>query len=287
LVDHVVAFITYGSSITPAQAPIFKQGNVIALNAFSMTPSIEEVSTDTGLMFTTLNPSSVEVAALAEAAYDKGLRRMATLVWNNDRGLGGAKVFKDEFTKLGGEIIGEVTSEPTATDYRPELTKLKGFGADGVFLSSAAKTTGGQLAQAAQLGIETTWVCDNSCTGSEFLDLAGDAAVGVITSRQFDGVNGTPEMVALEEKIQAKYGEPAQYFHATTYDAVNVFAQAATAVLEAGDELTPENLVAALHAIKGYKGATGDITFDEIGLLDPQPVKVFTIAAEGELEPLG
>jgi len=286
-VDKVVAFVTIGSSIVPAQAPIFKAANVICLSTGALSPAIADVARDTGLLFSTLNSSTVEVEALAKAAFDDGVRKMVTLVWNNDRGLGAGKAFATAFTNLGGTMVGQVTTEPTAVDYRAELTKLKGMGAEGVYVSNSAPTAGGQLAQAKQLGINVKWFGDTGFVGDEFFGLAGDAAIGAFVSRIFDPVNGTPEMQELGKKIQAKTGAQAEYLHATTYDAIKVFALAATEVSKAGKELNSTNIVAALHAIKGYPGATGVVDFDEIGMLVPQPVLMFKVAdAKGTLVPL-
>ncbi|MEM8552546.1 MAG: ABC transporter substrate-binding protein, partial [Pseudomonadota bacterium] len=70
-----------------------------------------------------------------------------------------------------------------------------------------------------------------------------------------------PAKAAFTEAYEAKYGRKPDQWSAFAYDAVAITAAGVKAVLEAGDELTRENLRNAIDDLPPFDGASGVTDF--------------------------
>ena len=102
-VEKVPVFITAWSSVVRAVAPIANDNKVVELSIGANSPDIAKLG---DYVFTTFPLADVDVAALARYSVEKlGKKRAAVLYINNDTGIVASKVYKDTFSKAGGEIV--------------------------------------------------------------------------------------------------------------------------------------------------------------------------------------
>ena len=144
------------------------------------------------------------------------------------------------------------------TDWKAVLTKVKGRNADAVFYGGMDATGGPLLKQARELGLKAVFTFgDGACT-DEMPKLAGAAADGLLCSQA-----GLPPQAADKKFLDAykkKFNVDPIIYAPFTYDAANLLIEA----MKKANSADPAKYLPELAKID-YKGATGQIAFDDKG----------------------
>ena len=163
------------------------------------------------------------------------------------------------------------------TDWKAVLTKIKGKNADAVFYGGMDATGGPLLKQARELGVKAVFSFgDGACT-DEMPKLAGAAADGLLCSQA-----GLPPQAADKKFLDAykkKFNVDPIIYAPFTYDAANLLIEA----MKKANSADPAKYLPELAKID-YKGATGQISFDDKGDRKGAEITIFTMKA-GKLEP--
>lgn len=184
----------------------------------------------------------------------------------SDYNKGLAEVFRDEFTKAGGEIVAFESYQTKDTDFKSQLTKIKAANPDVVFLPNYYNEVALQLQQAKQLGINAKFLGGDAWDSPDLFKLAGnDLLEGTYFSNHYATDADVPETQAFIKKYQAKYGNVPDATAALTYDAIRIFFQG----VEKAGSTDKKAIRDAVAATKGFKGVTGNISFEGSG----DPVK--------------
>ena len=113
---------SFASSVSMAAAAITSRNKVMMISPGSTSPELTKKSKEfNGYWARTAPSDAYQAPAMAKLAYDKGYRKIATIVINNDYGRGFEQEFIKAFKSLGGTIINE--AKPTR--YDPKATTLK------------------------------------------------------------------------------------------------------------------------------------------------------------------
>jgi branched-chain amino acid transport system substrate-binding protein len=247
------------SSETLAIAPYAEKSKVVMISPSSTNLKI----TDAGEYIFRVVPSDLlQGEAIAKLALVKNYTKAATLVENNDYGIGMEDVFKKHFT-------GQVTSiryEKGKGDYRTEIESIKKANPDVIIYVGYPADASVILKQVGELGLKKKWIAAEGIADPVMFDNADVA-------RQMEGMLlTTPGRSEQEEKEDASlqyfvnlykktYGKDYGIYSDTEYDAVML---AAYAIAEVGNNGTA--IKDALPGVsKTYKAVTGDKTFDENG----------------------
>jgi branched-chain amino acid transport system substrate-binding protein len=180
------------------------------------------------------------------------------------------KQFAETFLELGGEIVAQEAIQPTDTEMGSLLTRIAATGAEMIYYPTFVAAGGHITRQARQTpGLEDVVLmgADGMFT-PDFLDAAGDAAVGMYLS--------TPDLTAFGAgyagflaRHEARYGErPLAPFHAHAYDAANmIFAAIEKVAVQEGDTLyiPRKALRDALFGTTDLTGLTGNLTCSPYG----------------------
>ncbi len=180
------------------------------------------------------------------------------------------KQFAETFAELGGEIVAQEAIQPTDTEMGSMLTRIAATGAEMIYYPIFIAAGGHITSQARQTpGLESTYLMGaDGMFSPDFLDAAGDAAVGMYWSSPDFSMfgEGYSDFLARHEE---KYGEkPLAPFHAHAYDAASIiFAAIEKVAVEDGDALyIPRKALAdAMFATKDLQGLTGNLTCSEYG----------------------
>ena len=247
------------SSVTLAVAPIAERTKTVLISPASSSPKITQAG---DYIFRNWPSDLFEGREMADFAYSElGIKKIAILYINNDYGLGIKEVFEKHFERLGGEIIITERYEQGGTDFRTQLTKIKDRQPEAIYLPTMAKEAGLILKQAKEIGVKSRFLSIMGIEAPTMLEIAGDAAEGVIYSYPgFDPDSPYDIVQEFQEKYKVKYGEKAEAFAAHAYDAMKIVALA----IERGG-YTPEGIKDALYKIKDFPGVAGLTTFDENG----------------------
>ena len=120
---------------------------------------------------------------------------------------------------------------------------------------------GPMIRQMKQLGINAKFMGGDGICSGELPKLAGGAmADGQVVCAEAGGVEGTQKvgMDKFREDFKKKFGVDVQIYAPYVYDAVNVMV---AAMVKAGSA-DPAKYLPVLAKTEGYKGVTGNISFD-------------------------
>lgn len=187
--------------------------------------------------------------ALAEYAYhDLSLRKIAILEGQNSYGLDHATSFKKSFESLGGEVVSRELIQLTETDVRTQLVKLNSKNPDAILNLGGGELFGLYIAQAIELGIDTTWLGHVGTENAPFLENYGSVSDRIYYPHPFNVDDVEDDFVDLFEE---EYGERPNMVALNAYLALNILYEAIETVGEDSDD------------IKAYLDASEE--FDENG----------------------
>jgi len=251
------------SAVTLAIAPIAESQKVVLL---SPTSSAIELTTAGDYIFRIYPSDSYDGQYLATFANEKlHAKRVAVVTLQAASTTSISQLFKKLFTDSGGTVVLDETYQTGNTDFRAILTKINEQKPDLVFLAGTLNETAGLLRQAKELGVKNTFLGISTLNDPKFLQLAGDAADGVLfSSPVFDPTSQAPEMTNFVSAYRVQYGQDPDILAGYGYDTVNIAALAINQADKNGG-VTPDNIKTALYAIKNYPGVTGKMSFDKNG----------------------
>lgn len=259
-VDKVDGVVTAGSGVVLAIAPEADRTQVLQMNYAAVSPAIRKAGPYT---FTLVNDGDVETDEMARLVLNTlGVKQIAILYANASYGVGTKDAMVRSFTQSGGQVLDTVAFQENFTDIRAQLLQLKNLNPAAVYFIATIKDSGRLLKQARELGLNTQWLTYNAFESPEVLQIAGDAAEGVIytSSNLFDLPNPPSKAEQFLKAYVAKYGERPNLYAATAYDAVHLLALA-----QSSSDGTKEGMQRYMSSLKDYQGASGVITFDQDG----------------------
>ncbi|AFY62453.1 ABC-type branched-chain amino acid transport system, periplasmic component [Synechococcus sp. PCC 6312] len=119
-VDKVAGVVgSFASGVSNAAVDIAARGKVVLISPGSTSTLLTERAAKgdfNGYWARTAPPDNYQAVALAQLAYERGLRKVSTVVINNDYGRSFEKEFVTAFKKLGGTVVNE--ANPTRYDER-------------------------------------------------------------------------------------------------------------------------------------------------------------------------
>lgn len=264
------------STVTLAVAPICEKSRVVIMSS-SSSPAITAAG---DYIFRNWPSDDFEGAAMAEYGIEKKFKKVAILHINNEYGLGVANVFKKEYSKLGGEVLITETYMQGSSNMRPQLTKIKGYNPDVIYLIGHAKENGHVVKQAKDLNIKAQILGTVGIEGPDLINIAGESAEGLVyTAPAFDPDSHDPIIKAYQDAYVKKFGKKSEIFAATTYDAMKILALMIEKYGYDSDKIKD-----GLYKLKNYPGVSGITTFDENG--DVIKLVMFKTVKDGRFVPV-
>jgi branched-chain amino acid transport system substrate-binding protein len=248
------------STVTLAVAPIANENKVVLLSPLS---SAAEITNAGPYVFRVMPSDAFQSNVLAKWISDMGYKKIGVLFINNAWGVGVKDAFVKEYQRLGGKVLGIEACNEGEKNFRTQLTKLASLNVDALFLPTMPKEGGQILKQLKELGINKRIFGADAWSVKELLDEAGAAANGIYYSvpAQYDG----PEYQEFSRKFEAKYGQKPDVNAAGAYDALKIASMTIGKVISKNLPVTGEDIKMEMEQVKGFKGATGDTTFDKNG----------------------
>jgi len=281
--DGVIAVLgDVPSSNSLAAAPICQKAGVPMITPSSTNPKV----TATGdYIFRVCFIDPFQGTVMAKFAYEnKGVRKAGILRdVRADYSMGLADFFIATFTKLGGTIVGDESYSQGDTDFRAQLTKLKGLAPDAIFVPGYYNDVGLIVRQARDIGITVPIMGGDGWDSPELFALGGPALVNTFFSNHYSTDDENPAVQnfvhAYEERFKAKPDALA----ALGYDAAQFLVASLRKVAESdpesfarlvgaapGDQKGRDGRGAAraklrdaMAGIRDLKGVTGSIAMDD------------------------
>ncbi len=250
--DKVVAAVSGSySGATRAASAVFQEAGVPMVSAYAIHPEI----TKTGNMIWRVGTLAVVEGKVGGAlAVDKlGAKKIALLTIDNDFGMSLAKAFKEYVTAKGAEIVFEEKYPLGEKEFRPILNKIKEANPDVVYASGYYNEAANIVRQAKEVGLNAQIIGQEGYDSPKFLELAGDAAEGVIITTDLNRDSDREITQWFIKTYKEKYNLDADMVGASTFDAVMVLAYA----IEKGGTKA-DGITKALSELKNFeKAATG------------------------------
>lgn len=194
-------------------------------------------------------------------------------------GQGVAEEFAKAVKASGGAIADTQFTTDKATDFTAILTAVKSKKPDVVFFGGMDAVAGPMIRQMKQLGINAKFMGgDGICSGELPKLAAGAMADGQVVCAEAGGVEGEQKagMEKFRSDFKAKFNTDVQIYAPYVYDATNVLV---AAMVKAGSA-DPAKYLPVLAKTDGYKGVTGNISFDDKGDVKNGALTLFTYKGE-------
>jgi branched-chain amino acid transport system substrate-binding protein len=274
-VAGVVGHLNSGVTI-PASA-VYNQAGLPVISGSATNPKLTEQGFKN--VFRVVGRDDQQGPAVAQYLESMKIKKVAIVDDATAYGEGLANEVEKTLKAAHVNVVAREKTNDKATDFKAILTKMKGKAPDAVFYGGMDATGGPMLKQARELGIKAVFSFgDGACTDT-MKQLAGDAAAdGLICSQA-----GLPVVAASKDFLdayKAKYNVDPIIYAPFTYDAANLL----VAAMQKADSTDPAKYLPELQKIS-FKGATGNIEFDEKGDRKNAEITIFTMKA-GKLEPI-
>jgi len=198
-------------------------------------------------------------AAVGQAVQKYNIKKVALLYGNDDAFTkSGFDTMKEVAGKLKLEIVTIQEFQKGQADYKAQLTKITSLKPDAVFCSALYNEGGVILAQARKMGLKVPFVGGNGFNSPKVIEIAKDAAEGLIVATPWFGEKNDPQVKAFAAKYEKAYGKKPDQFAAQAYDAFYIITNA----LKAAGTADRAKLRDSLAATKNFQGVLGNFSFD-------------------------
>jgi branched-chain amino acid transport system substrate-binding protein len=244
-----------------ASGPTFQAAKIPFITVGATSPKIPSQVGD--MMFLACFGDNVQAAVGAEYSYDK-FGHNAYFLW--DKGVEYTTLlgayFKSRFTELGGTIALEESYDDKATDFSPQIAKIKALSTkpDFYYIAAMPYNIGPIVKQFRAAGITGPIVGGDGYDTPDLLTVAGSAADNVFftTHALMDATGGTDGIKKFMAAYKTEYThDPENAFAALGYDTVYLLADA----IKRANGTDSAAVKAALEGTKDFKGITGSVTF--------------------------
>ena len=197
----------------------------------------------------------------AFASNDLKVKKAAIYIDNtSDYAKGLAQFFKENFVKNGGEVVIEEAYLQKDTDFKSTLTKIKAANPDFIYIPGYYQEVGLIVKQAREMGITVPMAGGDGWDSAKLPEIAGKAA---LENTFFSSLYSPDDDSALNKEFVAEYKKAyntnPDVFAALAYDSTLLIAEA----IEKAGSADPAKIGEAMAKISGFKGVSGEVTFNE------------------------
>jgi branched-chain amino acid transport system substrate-binding protein len=207
-------------------------------------------------------------ASIGKAVKKYDIRKVALLYGNDDVFTkSGFDTMKEVSEKMKLSILAEETFQKGQADYKAQLTKIKNLAPDAIFCSALYEEGAVVLSQARKMGIRVPFVGGNGFNSPKVIEIAKDAAEGLIVATPWFGDKDDPKVKAFVERYTKTFGKKPDQFAAQAYDGLYVMAEALRRAGKADRAAVRD----ALAGIRNFDGVLGRFSFTEDGDVSMEP----------------
>lgn len=260
--DHVLAII--GPSTTPTTLAIVNFVEKAKVPLISCAAGVKITTPVKPWVFKTAQSDLLAVAAVYQHMKKVGIKKIGVLSVANAFGESGKNQLLNQAKDFGIEVVQAESFGAKDTDMTAQLTKIKSAGPDAIVCWGTNPGPAVVAKNAKQLKMEIPLYQSHGVASPKFIELAGDAAEGIILPTGKILVTGLldsadPQKAVLESyqtDYTAKYKANVSGFGGYAFDAMNLLAEAIKGT--GGDK---DKIRANLEATQNHVGVTGEFNF--------------------------
>ena len=173
----------------------------------------------------------------------------------SDYSQGLAKVFTAKFGTLGGKIVGTQSYANGDSDFRSQLTAIKGTNPSLLYVPGYYTDIGQIAIQARDLGITAPLLGGDGWESPKLIEIGGKALEGCFYTNHYFYADPSPVVSSFVQKYKERYGQIPDALAALGYDAMKTLADS----MKRAAKLDGPSLRDAIGKTKGLVGVTGTI----------------------------
>jgi ABC-type branched-subunit amino acid transport system substrate-binding protein len=280
--EGAVAIVGPTSGVMVALVDMAKRTETVIMSPYAGTITLNELGGD--FVYRTVSSDLGDGAASGLWLTERGYKKVAFLVQNEESTISPAQVARGWLEKAGVELTDYVVFNPGQPSYQAELISVLAHEPDVIYLAGGQESGVTVIKEATAGGFEGEWLFTADLAVPEIFNAAGaDLLNGRAYVEFADADNSLPEYQAFEALHVEKAGGDPGPFAANSFDMINLIALS----LEASGECSGAGInsvirdvadggeavssfaegKAALAAGKdiNYEGASGPLVFDPSG----------------------
>jgi len=241
-----------------AMAPIAQRNKVPMISPSSTNP---EVTTKGDYIFRVCFIDPFQGAVMARFAFNELKARNVAILRDvgQDYSVGLANAFEKTFKELGGKIVVDQSYTEKDVDFKAQLTSIRGYKPDAIFVPGYYTQAGLIARQAKELGLKMPLMGGDGWDSPKLFEIGGKALEGSYISNHYSPDNTSEVVQNFIRKFKEAYGVIPDGLAAQGYDAALVLFDA----IKRANTTESQALRDALAATKDFQGVTGLITIDE------------------------
>lgn len=166
--------------------------------------------------------------------------------------------FTKAFEAMGGKVAGVVDYSQGDPDFRGQLTRIKGLGADAIFIPGYYNDVGVIAKQARELGLNIPLLGGDGWDSDPLFSIGGTSLKNAFYATHYSTEDPSPAIQNFIKAYTARFNETPDANAALGYDAAKVLADAITRA----NSVEGPKLRDAIAATKGYAGVTGTMSIN-------------------------
>jgi branched-chain amino acid transport system substrate-binding protein len=210
-----------------------------------------------------IDPVQGEVAAKYAIHTLKAKKAALIIDKSQDYCVGLGKFFKDNFSRLGGQIVAETYCVTEDKDFSAQLSTIKQTNPDVIYTPNYYSPVALFARQARELGLKAPILSGDGAQADELIQIGGKEVEGVAFTGHFNARAATTKLAReFIARFEKKFGkkEP-NAFHALAADAYFVLLDA----LSRAKSIQGEAIRVALAATKNFDAISGRLSIGEDG----------------------
>ncbi len=260
--DNVLAII--GPSTTPTTLAIVNFVERAQVPLISCAAGVNITTPVKPWVFKTAQSDLLAVAAVYQHLQARGMKKIGIITVSNSFGESGKNQLLAQAADFGLEVVQAESFGAKDTDTTAQLTKIKSAAPDAIVCWGTNPGPAVVAKNVKQLKIDIPLYQSHGVASPKFIELAGDAAEGIILPTGKILVTGLLAADDVQKKIlegyqtdySAKYKGNVSGFGGYAFDAVNLLAQALK-----GSDGDKNKIRQNLESMKKHVGATGEFNF--------------------------
>lgn len=265
------------SGVAQSMQQVSKQNNLTLISPANTTPDLTQGPAwrkdkrvrQFPTYFRTATTDEVQGAFDGQYAHEKMKAKTAYVIDDQKTyGVGLASSFKDQFTKLGGKIVGTEHVSPDDRDFKAVVSKVKSKKPDLVFYGGEYPASGPLSQQLKDGGVTVPLMGGDGMYSGDYIKLnkkaQGDYASSV--GKPVEELPSARKFIA--DYKAAGFKEAYEAYGGSTYDATWALIQAVKQVAADNNGKLPDDarakVVEAMNKVT-FDGVTGKVAFDKYG----------------------
>ncbi len=262
LISNDKAAAIIGPSLTHTSMAVLEvtQKAKVPLISCAAGVGITAPAKDRHWVFKTAQTDQMAVSRIYQYLQKHKLTKLAILTVTTGFGVSGKAQLETQASKYGLTIVANEVFGEKDTDMTPQLTKIRGTDAQVVICWGTGPAPALVAKNMKQLGFTIPLVQSHGAASRKFIELAGDAADGIIMPagklaifKQLPDTDPEKKVCqTYEDMYQKKFQAPASSFGGYAYDAIRMLNQALAKAGNNRDKIRSE-----IEGLKNFVGISG------------------------------